>query len=329
MSSLPKRIDSKVPGPIVTDKEIVHTRLLDAPRDLVFRVWTDPKHVAVWWGPNGFTNTIYEMDVKPGGIWRFMMHSAEGIDFPNKVTVIEVIKPKRLVYVHSSDQPNDPREFHVTVTFEAKGRKTQLTMHATFKTAAAFDEVKKFGAVEGGVQTLNRLESFLRDLERQTGKLQKNKDGYQVRFERDLPYSAKVVWDAITDPEKLAVWFTDVKMDFVAGGKMSIRFRDADKTESFGKVVRIEPPRLFEYSWEDELATWEVIPKDETHCTLILTYSRLPHDYAISVSAGWHVILDQLEEALLGKKDFPPFGGGETEETRFMKSFYEEITTLE
>jgi len=146
------------------DREIIHTRLLNAPRDLVFKVWTDPKHVAIWWGPNGFTNTIHEMNVKVGGVWRFMMHGPDGTDYPNKIVYKEVVKPSRLVYVHSSDEPNDPREFFVTVTFEAKGDKTQLTMHAVFQTAAALEAVKKFGAVEGGTQTLNRLEEYLAGL---------------------------------------------------------------------------------------------------------------------------------------------------------------------
>ena len=58
--------------------------------------WTDPEHVAKWWGPTGFTNTIYEMDVRPGGVWRFVMHGPDGIDYQNKIVYIEVVKPERL-----------------------------------------------------------------------------------------------------------------------------------------------------------------------------------------------------------------------------------------
>ena len=153
-----------MPNPVVKEREIIHTRLLSASPDLVFKVWTDPKHVAIWWGPNGFTNTIHEMDVKSGGIWRFMMHGPDGTNYPNKIVFKEVVKPSRLVYIHSSDKPNDPIEFHVTVTVEARGDKTHLTMHAIFQTAAAFEEVKKFGAIEGGTQHLNRLEGYLKTL---------------------------------------------------------------------------------------------------------------------------------------------------------------------
>ena len=64
------------------DREIVATRVFDAPRDLVFRMWTDPAHIVHWWGPNGFTTTIHEMDVRPGGMWRFIMHGPDGVDYP-------------------------------------------------------------------------------------------------------------------------------------------------------------------------------------------------------------------------------------------------------
>jgi uncharacterized protein YndB with AHSA1/START domain len=75
-------------------------------------MWTDPNHVAQWWGPKGFTNTIHEMDVRPGGVWRFVMHGPDGVDYQNKIVFIEVVKPERLVYDHVSGP-----KFHVTVTF--------------------------------------------------------------------------------------------------------------------------------------------------------------------------------------------------------------------
>ena len=78
---------------ILASREIVATRTFDAPRDLVFKMWTDPKHIAQWWGPKGFTTTIYEMDVKPGGVWRFVMHGPVGVDYQNKVVYLEIVKP--------------------------------------------------------------------------------------------------------------------------------------------------------------------------------------------------------------------------------------------
>ena len=143
------------------DREIVMTRIFNAPRELVFEAWTDPEHIGEWWGPNGFTTTVYEMDVRPAGVWRYMMHGPDGVDYPNKVVYQEVIKPERLVYLHGSDDENDPNQFHVTVTFEKEGKGTRLTMRSVFPSAAFLEEVKKFGAVEGGIQTLNRLEGHI------------------------------------------------------------------------------------------------------------------------------------------------------------------------
>ena len=137
------------------------TRVLDAPRDLVYEAWTNPRHIAQWWGPKGFTNTIHEMEVKVGGVCRFIMHGPDGTDYPNKVVFEEVVKAERLVYTHGSDQDDDPNSFHVTVTFEDQGKKTKLTMRMVLKSAAALEEAKKFGAVEGGNQTMDRLEAYL------------------------------------------------------------------------------------------------------------------------------------------------------------------------
>jgi uncharacterized protein YndB with AHSA1/START domain len=140
------------------DREIVFTRVLDAPRELVFASWTDPEQVVQWWGPHGFTTTSHEMSVTPGGVWRFVMHGPDGRDYKNKIVFIEVLKPERLVYRHAGEDETENVRFHVTVTFPAQGRKTLLTMRSLFATAQERDEVvTKYGAIEGGRQTLVRL----------------------------------------------------------------------------------------------------------------------------------------------------------------------------
>jgi uncharacterized protein YndB with AHSA1/START domain len=146
-------------NPIDTaDREIVLSRLLDAPRELVFAAWTDPEQVVQWWGPRGFTTTSHEMSVTPGGVWRFVMHGPDGRDYKNKIIFTEVVKPERLVYRHAGEGEHEDVRFHVTVTFQAQGRKTLLTMRSLFATAQERDEVvTKYGAVEGGKQTLERL----------------------------------------------------------------------------------------------------------------------------------------------------------------------------
>ncbi len=144
------------------DREIVTTRLLKAPRELVFAALTDPAHIGEWWGPDGFRTVVEEMDVRPGGTWRFMMHGPDGTDYPNLCTYTEVVKPERIAFEHSSDDPNDPRRFLSEITLEDRGGDTLLTMRARFLTVAARDYVlREHHAAEGGKQTLARLAKYL------------------------------------------------------------------------------------------------------------------------------------------------------------------------
>lgn len=146
----------------MTDRELIITRVFDAPRQLVFKAWTDPKQVAQWWGPRGFTITTHEMDVRPGGIWRFVMHGPDSVDYDNKIVYTEIVEPERLVYVHGSGEAGEPGQFQVTVTFTGQGNKTQLTMRMRFESAADRDKaVEEFGAIEGANQTLDRLTEHL------------------------------------------------------------------------------------------------------------------------------------------------------------------------
>src|SRR5262245_64936028 len=90
------------------DRELIFTRIFDAPRELVFAAWTDPQHLAQWWGPQGFTTTIHEMDVRPGGVWRLTMHGPDGRDYRNRIVTLEVLKPERLVFRHEPDRESEP-----------------------------------------------------------------------------------------------------------------------------------------------------------------------------------------------------------------------------
>ncbi len=144
------------------DREIVATRVFDAPRELVWKVWTDPDHIVQWWGPRGFTTTTYRMDVQPGGVWRFVMHGPDGRDYQNKITFLEIVKPERIVYKHGGDRDVEPVNFETTVIFEALDGKTKLTMQMLFPSAKARDYTEKtYGAVEGQKQTLDRLGEHL------------------------------------------------------------------------------------------------------------------------------------------------------------------------
>ena len=141
---------------------IVTTRVFDAPRELVWTAWTDPKHLAQWWGPNGFTTTTSAYDFRPRGIWRFIMHGPDGRDYQNRITFDEIVKPERIVYRHGGGDDVEPVQFQTTVTFEDLNRKTRLTMRALFPSAAERDRVvRDYGADKGAIQTLSRLAEYL------------------------------------------------------------------------------------------------------------------------------------------------------------------------
>jgi uncharacterized protein YndB with AHSA1/START domain len=145
-------------------REMVVSRLINEPSALVFNAWTESKQLEHWWGPNGFTTTIHEMDVVEGGITRLVMHGPDGVDYPNKLVYTDIKAAKQLSYMHSddSDTDNDAATFGVTVSFEEEGPQTRVTMHALFKTAAERDRVvNEYDALNRTNQTLERLDKFL------------------------------------------------------------------------------------------------------------------------------------------------------------------------
>lgn len=138
-----------------SDLEIVSTRTFEAPRERVFAAFSDPVRLARWWGPKGFTNTFQEFDLRPGGIWRFLMHSPEGVDYPNESVFVEVVKPERIVFRHLSGH-----EFVMTVTLAEQGDGTRVTWCMRHETAKECAKVKSF-AVAANEQNFDRLAAEL------------------------------------------------------------------------------------------------------------------------------------------------------------------------
>jgi uncharacterized protein YndB with AHSA1/START domain len=146
-------------------RAIIGVREFDAPRELVFAAWTDPKHLAQWWGPNGFTTTTSAFDMRPGGVWRFVMHGPDGRDYENRITFDEVVPPERLVYHHGGGDDVEPVLFRTTVTFEDIGGRTRLTMQGVFPSAAERERViREYGADKGLEQTLARLGDYVTEM---------------------------------------------------------------------------------------------------------------------------------------------------------------------
>ena len=145
-----------------TDREIKLTRTFDAPRELVYRAYTDPEQFVQWWGPNGFTTALTEMDVRPGGVARFIMHGPDGTDYPSRFVYREVVAPERLAFVHDEgeDGPEEQR-FEVTVTFADEGGKTRVSQRMVLASTDARDDTVAFGAIQLGYQTLGKLAEYL------------------------------------------------------------------------------------------------------------------------------------------------------------------------
>jgi uncharacterized protein YndB with AHSA1/START domain len=154
-----RKLDDLVTGAI--DRSIVLTRMLEAPREQVFELWTSAEHLANWWGPNGFTTTTHEADIRPGGVWRFTMHGPDGTDYSNVLHYEQVDPPELITFTHGDDLGEMP-PFRGTITFDDFQGMTILTMRTVF---ASVDElqrqVEKIGAIEGGNQTLDRLVGYV------------------------------------------------------------------------------------------------------------------------------------------------------------------------
>lgn len=161
-SNLKSFVETRRSEKLVGDREIAATRVFDAPRELVWKAWTDPEHIGKWWGPNGFTTTTFSMDLRPGGVWRYVMHGPDGRDYQNKVTYIEVVEPERLVYKLGGAEDVEPVTHHVTVTFRDLGGRTRIDTRMVFDSPEIRTHViETYGAFEGLKQHLGRLEAYL------------------------------------------------------------------------------------------------------------------------------------------------------------------------
>jgi uncharacterized protein YndB with AHSA1/START domain len=139
--------------------ELVLTRTFDAPRKLVFKAWTDPKHLAQWWGPRGFTTNIREMDVRPGGAWSYAMRGPDGKDYPFDGVYREVVEPERLVFDGTIHGAPGQRVW-TEVTFVERGSKTEINVRQLY----SFESDATRGARIGWNQQLDRFAEFLATL---------------------------------------------------------------------------------------------------------------------------------------------------------------------
>lgn len=303
----------------VAARVVVITRVFDAPRELVFEAWTSPEHVGRWWGPAGFTSTIQEMDVRPGGTFRLIMHGPDGTDYPNLIVFSEVVRPERLVYWHGDD--NDPRQFHVTVTFEEEGGRTSLTLRSLFPTAAARDRVvEQHNAIEGGKQHLARLAEHLTTMG-------------EFVLTRVFDAPRELVYRAWTDEQHLMQWWgpkgfavQHCTNDLRPGGLMHYGLRGAGGAMMWGRwqYREVTPPERLVFvssfsneqgdvapppfpGWPTEILSTVTLTEEDGRTTVVLRAIPINATEAeratfeggrSSMKMGWGGTLDQLEAHL-------------------------------
>src|SRR3954453_7246030 len=147
--------------PATADREIVISRIIDAPRELVFEALTEVRHLSRWWGPEGFTTTTRFFEFREGGEWNFVMHGPDGTDYSEWITWTEIVPPERIALLHGESR-DDPNAFESTLAFAPDGAATRIVMRTVFPTKQLRDRaVEKSHAIEGGQQTLSNLAAYV------------------------------------------------------------------------------------------------------------------------------------------------------------------------
>lgn len=150
------------PGALPMERELTITRIFDAPRELVFKVWTEAEHLARWWGPDMFTTPVCRVDARVGGELYLVMRSLQGDEYPMKGVFLEVVRPERLVYTNipMDAAGNHLMEGSTTVSFEDHGGKTRLTVHTKMTGKVPQAAYMLAGMEPGWNQTLDRLGNY-------------------------------------------------------------------------------------------------------------------------------------------------------------------------
>jgi len=226
-----------------SDREIVTVRTLNAPRELVWKAWTDPNHLKEWWGPRGFTNNFEKFDFKPGGTWRFTMHGPDGKDFHNESVFGEIVEHEKIVFDHLKPM----HKFQVTTTFTDQNGKTKVTFVMLHDTVSECEAVKKF-AIEKNEENFDRLAEELAAMQTPGG---------PFVISQTLNASRDLVWSLWTECKHLKHWWgpkgftvTFCKIDLRPGGKFHYCLKGPDGSDMWGlfNFRDIVKPKSFTYN---------------------------------------------------------------------------------
>jgi uncharacterized protein YndB with AHSA1/START domain len=146
------------------DREVVISRVIDAPPELVFEAFTEVRHLSQWWGPTGFTTTTRAFEFRVGGEWDFVLHGPDGTDYQEWICWTEITPPERITLLHGESR-GDPNAFESVLTFALDGAATRIEMRTIFGTKEQRDQaVEKYHAIEGGRQTLSNLAAYVTEI---------------------------------------------------------------------------------------------------------------------------------------------------------------------
>src|SRR4051794_35591531 len=146
------------------DREIVISRIISAPRELVFEAFTEVRHLSRWWGPEGFSTTTRAFEFRAGAAWDFVMHGPDGTDYQEWISWTEIVRPERIALQHG-ESPDDPNAFQSVWTFTPDGAATAIEMRTVFPTKELRDEAaEKYHAIEGGEQTMSNLAAYVTEI---------------------------------------------------------------------------------------------------------------------------------------------------------------------
>jgi uncharacterized protein YndB with AHSA1/START domain len=233
---------------------LITSRVIDAPREIVFEAWTSPAHLGAWWGPTGFTTTTSAFDMRPGGVWRFVMHGPDGRDYENRIVFEEIVRPEYIRYRHDDgdDDEIESVRFTTEVMFEEVGGKTRITLAGEFPSKEERDRVvREYGAAEGAVQTLARLDEYARSFAERSLPVKR------ITLVRMIDAPRALVWSAWTEPERLKAWwgpkgFTAprCKLEIREGGAYDVEMMAPDGSHHpvKGIIRHLTPPEHLVFS---------------------------------------------------------------------------------